>query len=137
MKTIGIKTQSSHQHLHSLCPRAKQYFTKHYLVVDVEVSFSGVLGDDSAFLKQEVRDLSSIRCSSSAELYLKVFSLGGKHRGLFEQKSTRVKYCFIVMFFSTRFLSHCVVMVCSRGISLLVFSTGVLILLKPFLTTKL
>lgn len=46
-----------------------------YLVVDVEVSLSRVLWDNSTLLQQEVGDLPSIRSSSSTELDLKVFTL--------------------------------------------------------------
>lgn len=48
-----------------------------YLVVDMEVSLSLILGDDSTFLQQEVGDFASIRSSSSAELDLEVFALSG------------------------------------------------------------
>jgi len=46
-----------------------------YLVVDVEVSLSWILGDDPSFLQQEVGDFPSIRSSTPTELDLKVFSL--------------------------------------------------------------
>lgn len=51
-----------------------------YLVVDVEVSLTGVLGHNTTFLQQEVGNLASIRSSSSTELDLKVFPLWGAHK---------------------------------------------------------
>lgn len=51
-----------------------------YLVVDVEVSLTGVLGHNTTFLQQEVGNLASIRSSPSTELDLKVFPLWGVHK---------------------------------------------------------
>ena len=46
-----------------------------YLVVDVEVSLTGVLGHNTTLLQQEVGNPASVRSAASAELDLKLFAL--------------------------------------------------------------
>lgn len=52
-----------------------------YLIVNVEVSLSRVLGDDSTFLQQKVGDFSAIRSSAPTELNFKILPLRGAKGG--------------------------------------------------------
>lgn len=52
-----------------------------YLIVNVKVSLSRVLGDDSTFLQQEVGDFPTVRSSAPTELNLKVLALRGAEGG--------------------------------------------------------